>query len=179
MANPNTIQLGEICERLQIRERDARYVLERGYVPEGVPASPVSGNHRQFGPGQAFWLGMVLKLKQAGIKTPIAAEIADLATRALRSTTQNLSWDPNFLPEEGRFETERQYYLELGDGEYVQFVTDASPSGGGRFESFGWSRLTRRGKLAAAPHGYRPCVVVRLDLSLIARQLSPPFKSAT
>lgn len=176
MANTTPIQLGEICERLQIRERDARYVLEHGYVPEGVPESPVSGNHRQFGPGQAFWLGLVLKLKEAGIKTPIAAEIADVATRALRQTTQNLNWDWKFLPDEGRFETERQYYLELGDGEYVQFVTDASPSSSGRLETFGWSRLTRRGKLAAAPHGYQPCVVIRLNLSQIARLL---LRSAT
>lgn len=166
-----TIQLGDICERLQVGERDARYVLERGYVPEGVAESPVSGNHRQFGPGQAFWLGMVLKLKQSGIKTPIAAEIADLATKALRHATQNLNWDWKFLPDEGRLETGRQYYLELGDGEYVQFVTDASPSRGGRSETIGWSRLTRRGKLAAAPQGYQPCVVIRVDLSQIARQL--------
>ena len=47
-------------------------MLEQGHVPSGVQEAPDSGNYRQFGPGQAFWLGMVLKLKQAELKTPLA-----------------------------------------------------------------------------------------------------------
>ena len=68
-----TIKLRDICTTLDVGDRDGRYVLERGFVPRGVSESPGSGEHREFSPYQAYWLGMVLKLKQSGLKTPLAA----------------------------------------------------------------------------------------------------------
>ena len=67
-------------------------------VLSGVYIKPASGNHRQFSGGQAFWFGMVLKLKAVGIKTPLAAKIADYAARSVQTTTQNLGCEWPFLP---------------------------------------------------------------------------------
>lgn len=173
MKTSGTVQLGEICERLGVRERDARYVLEQGYIPKGVAKSPESGNYRQFGPGQAFWLAMVLKLKQCGIQTPLAAKIATYAEGALRTVTQNLGWEWTFLPAKGWFDTEHQYFVEIAELKYIRFGTDASPSRGGRIEYLSWHRIDKPG---VPVNELRPCVVIRLDLSEIARLLSGAYK---
>ncbi len=172
MKREKTIRLGEFCELLNVRSRDARYVLEQGHVPAGVSESPDSGNYRYFGPGQAFWLGMVLKLKAVGIKTPLAATIADYAAKSLRGVTQNLNWDWTFFPGAGRFDTEHQYYVDVGDLDYVRFVTDANPSLGGKLDEFPWSPVEGRSKV---PENTRPCVIIRLDLTQISRLLSGAF----
>ena len=85
-----TVQMGEICRRLAVRERDARYVLEQGHVPEGVDGAPESGNHRQFGPRQAYWLGMVLKLKAIGIQTHV--RMPQVSQFGLRTGTVMARW---------------------------------------------------------------------------------------
>jgi hypothetical protein len=172
MATQRTIQLGEICRRLQIKERDARYVLEQGNVPSGVDVSPDSGTYRQFGPGQAFWMALVLKLKQAGITIPHAAKIADYAEGGLRTATQNLGQDWQFRPWMGQFDTDHQYCVEVGDLEYVRFGMDANPSGGGRFRYFDWHRIVKPG---VPVKGLRPCVILRLDLTVIAQLLAGAF----
>src|SRR4051812_40341314 len=110
-----TLQLGEICARLGVPERPARYVLERGLVPPGIDKSPASGNHRRFGPGQAFWLALALTLRHAGLRTPLAAKVADYATLSLRTVCQQLVWDWQFSPSQGRFATEHQHFVEVGD----------------------------------------------------------------
>lgn len=168
-----TIQLGEICDMLDVGLRDARYVLEQGYIPKGVTESPESGNYRQFGPGQAFWLGMVLKLKAVGIKVQLAATIADYAVHSLRGITQNLNWDWRFLPESGRFDTDHQYYVDVGDLKYVRFVTNANPSMGGKLEEFPWKTINRK---RTASEDARPCVTIRLDLTQIAGLLADAFR---
>jgi hypothetical protein len=71
-----TIQLAEFCRCLQVTPRLVRYVLERGFVPEGVAKHPETGNHRRFSAQQAFWLVLV---KRSGITTSLAAQIADCA----------------------------------------------------------------------------------------------------
>ncbi|MEX2142013.1 MAG: hypothetical protein WD894_22290 [Pirellulales bacterium] len=172
MGAPKTIQLGEICRRLDVRERDARYVLEQGHVPRGVDEAPASGNYRQFGPGPAFWLGMVLKLKAAGVQGPLAVEVADYADQALRGITQNLSWDWAFSPAQGKFDTEHRYFLDVGDRQFVRVVTDAGPSSGGRLEEFDWHPIE---KLRKPAESCRPWVVMRLDLTKIAEQLADAF----
>jgi|GEM_PF-2422232 len=166
------IQLGTICKRLGVSQRDARYVLERKFVPEGIEESPQSGNHRQFGPGQAFWLAMVLKLKQNGIPVPLAAAIATYGEQVLRGVTQNLGWDWRFFPRGGRFDTEQQYYLDIGDRKYVRLVTDANPSKGGKLEYFPWQNVNDTKKTRP---DLTPYVLIRLDLTLIARQLAGAF----
>ena len=94
------------CALFGFDNRETRYVLEQGHVPKGVEQSPNTGHHRQFGPGHSFWLAIVLKLKQAGVKTPVAADVADYTNRAIQAVTQNLVWDMPFLPAEGYFDTD-------------------------------------------------------------------------
>ncbi len=77
MAPTNVIQLGDFCRRLKFTDREVRYVLERGLLPPGVSPSPSTGNPRQFNPAQAFWLALVIKLRRAGIRTSLAAAMAD------------------------------------------------------------------------------------------------------
>jgi hypothetical protein len=172
--NPTTtIQLGDICRHLEVGERDARYVLERGFIPPGVDEEPNSGTYRQFDPGQAYWLAIVLKLKQGGISTPLAARVAEHTTQALRTLTQQLNWDKGFLPMSGQFDTERQYDVEVGDQQYVRIVTDAQP--GQRPYQFPWRHLERPRQPAG---DVRPCTVVRLDLTQIAARLGKAFNAA-
>lgn len=168
-----TLQLGELCACLKVRERDVRYVLEQGHVPEGVEAAPASGHHRQFGPRAAFYLALVLKLKGIGIKTPLAAKIADYAHGALRTVTQNLMWDWQFLPSRGRFDTDHQYCVEVGDLQAIRFLTNASPTRGARFETFDWQDVKHPGQTMA---NVNPCVIIRLDLTQIAKELGTAFR---
>ena len=169
-----TIKLRDICQALEVGDRNARYVLERGYVPKGMSESPGSGEHRDFSPHQAFWLGMVLKLKESGLKTPLAARIADYAGGAIRTTTQNLGWDWRFLPRVGRFDTEHQYYVEVADLTYIRLVTNACPSQSDLYY-FDWCKIK---KLGAPVKDVRPCVLITLDLALIAGQIGAAFGSS-
>jgi hypothetical protein len=167
MGTEPTFKLNDLCRRLEVRERDARYVLEQGHVPEGIDPNPMRGNHRRFNARQAVWLAMLLKLKEAGMKTPVAAAVADYAQEAMRTVTQNLSWDWVFQPWAGRFATEYQYLVEVGDAKYIRLVTDANPSRDGLY-CFSWHKIgerhVHRGKVT-------PCITVRLDLSRIAAML--------
>jgi hypothetical protein len=139
--------------------------------------SPESGNYRQFDARQAFWLGMVLKLKQFGIVAPLAAKIAGYAEQSCRTASQHLSWDFGFDPTQGKFDTNHWYVVELGGVEdagleYIRFGTGAGPSPGDRIVYFAWHRRDTPGRPI---QGLRPCVILRLDLSLIAQLLAPAF----
>src|SRR5437764_1096762 len=90
------IRIGELCRRLEVPYRHVRYVLERGILPEGVDRSPDRGHHRVLNVPQAFWLGIVLKLKQSGVRAPIAGRVADFAMEGLRGVAQNLNWEWTF-----------------------------------------------------------------------------------
>lgn len=160
-----TMQLGELCRRLDVPLRHGRYVLEQGIVPKGVEESPDRGNHRQLGAGQAFWLGIVLKLKEAGLKTPLARQVADFAEEGLRGITQNLNWEWPFHPFQGQLWTEQQWYIDVGDLRYIRIVTDTNPSHEGLYE-FPWSIVGKR-KTAEV----RPIVILRLDVAGLARLL--------
>src|SRR4051794_24972461 len=94
---PDLIQLRDLCRRLGVAYRDARYVCERDWLPQGVAREPGRGNHRELTAAQAMWLGVVLKLKAAGVKTPLAAQVAGFAER-VRGLTRNLGWDWRFSP---------------------------------------------------------------------------------
>jgi hypothetical protein len=165
MSNVTPIKFGEFCKRVGADERAVRYVLERGFVPDGVKKTPATGNHRTFDPGQAFWLAMVLKLMDSGVKTPLAALMADYAEEALRGVTQNLSWDWRFLPAKGWFDTEHLYFVEVGDLKYVRLVTDACPSKETLYE-FDWHPVEGRREPV---ENAEPFVTIRLDLTRIAR----------
>ena len=165
------IKLHAVCEALGVRYRDARYVLERGFVPTGISPSPGSGEHRDFSPHQAFWLGLVLHLKAAGLKTPLAAQIADYADEATSTTTQNLSWDLRFCPRKGRFDTEHRYFVEVADSKFIRLVTDACPSQPGLYH-FDWHQV---GKRRVPIKDVQPYVLLRIDISLLAAKLGSAF----
>ena len=163
------IQLGELCRRLDVPYRHARYVLEEGLLPEGVDPDPERGHHRQLTPAQAFWLGIVLKLKQSAVKTPLAAQIADFAKEAVRAVTQNLNWESRFSPFDGKLETESRWYVDVGDLTYIRLATDTNPSVQGLYE-FPWRYVDRREEAK----GVVPAVLIRVDLARIARLICDP-----
>src|SRR4051812_48044479 len=163
------IPLGELSRRLDPPYRHARYVLEEGLLPEGVDPEPDRGHHRQLTPAQAFWLGMVLKLKQSAVKTPLAARIADFAKRAVRGVTQNANWEFTFSPFDGKLVTDNRWYVDVGDLKYIRLATDTNPSFDGLFE-FPWSYIDRH----AVAEGAEPAVLIRVDIARIARLLRDP-----
>jgi hypothetical protein len=166
MDRPAPMLLGELCRRLDVPYRAARYILEEGLLPEGVDPDPDRGNHRRLSPAQAFWLGIVLKLKLSAIKTPLAAQIADFAKRVVRGVSRNENWDPRFSPFDGDLETEYRWLIDVGDLRYIRLVTDACPSKEGLFE-FPWSHV---GRVATAKDA-DPTVLIRVDIGRIARLL--------
>src|SRR5436190_3591760 len=109
------MKVGELCQRLNVPYRHARYVLEEGILPRGVEESPGRGEHRDLTSAQAFWLGIVLKLKQNGIKALLAGKIADFAHEGVRGIGSNLGWDHGFNPFLGKFDTEHQWFVDIGD----------------------------------------------------------------
>jgi hypothetical protein len=169
-----TIQLAEFCRCLQVPPRLVRYVLERGFVPEGVDKRPDSGNHRRFSTQQAFWLALVVLVKRSGITTPLAAQIADCAVESVRSTTQAFGWDPGFSPSSGHFDTKHQYYVEIADAKFLRLATSAHPSSPQMAESpwFPLKNLKARWR-AGQPHTqpFTPTVILRLNETEIARLL--------
>lgn len=173
MPTQATIQLQDVCQALDVRDRDARYVLERGFVPKGVYISPCSGTHRQFTGGQAFWLGMVLRLKATGIKTPLAAQIADYAARSVQTVTQNLGWEWTYLPSHGRLKTDRRYLVEIADLKFIRFGSDANPGSRGKLEWWDWHAVSKPGIKVA---NVRPYVTICLDVAEICRSLDRAFE---
>ena len=84
-------QLQELCERLGVSYREARYVCEKGWLPPGVEAQPGRGHHRRLTARQAVWLGVVLKLKACGVQTPAAARVAAFA-EGVKGIARNLGF---------------------------------------------------------------------------------------
>ena len=169
MLHAPPIQLGELCRRLDVPYRHARYVLEEGILPEGVESEPERGHHRQLTPAQAFWLGIVLKLKQSAVKAPLAARIADFAKEAVRAVTQNLNWESTFSPFDGKLDTPHLWFVDVGDLAYIRLATDAHPGVEGLYE-FPWRYVDRR---EMAP-GAMPAVIIRVDIARIARLIRDP-----
>jgi len=159
------IRLQDLCARLEVPYRDARYFCEKSWLPEGVERDPGRGNHRQLTPAQAMWLGIVLKLKGSGVKPDKAAKIMTFAAR-IREFTRNSGWDWRFSPFDGKFETEHQWYIDVGDMKYVRIVTDACPSKQG-LDATPWVDMDSRELAKNA----KPIVQVRVDISALARLL--------
>lgn len=159
------MQIGELAERLSVPYRDVRYVLEQGIVPEGVEESPGRGDHRQLSPAQGFWLAIVLALKQNGIRTPLARQIADFAQAGVRGISANLSWDPGFNPFQGMFATDHQWYVDVGDLKYLRMATTANPSRQ-RLDEFPWMLIGKHKTVEVAP-----VVIIRLDIRRLAELL--------
>lgn len=161
--------LSELCRALDVPQREVRYVLERGYVPSGVQRAPSSGNHRWFDYRQAFWLATVMRLRAAGLRTELAAELADHAEAAL---AKNIDCEPT----EGEAidvpcdKCDREWAIEIADQERFRYFL---PSEGElNVSPPQWHAL---GKRATPVDGLSPRVTIRLDLSHIARQLRSLF----
>ncbi|MBI1313085.1 MerR family transcriptional regulator [bacterium] len=161
------IKLSELCRRLDVKQRDVRYVLQHGMVPDGVAEDPGQGNHRTFNAEQAFWLAIVIKLKAAGLKPRQAAEIADWSRR-LKGLTRNLNWDWNFSPFDGALHTQQKWVIEVGDGSCVRILTDANPSRRGLQDETGWVSLSSRMQNVE----FIPVVTIQVNLSQLARALT-------
>ena len=160
------LKLSEFCDRIQVDEREVRYALARGIVPKGMRKTPGRGHHRQFNAHQSFWMSIVLRLKAAGIKTPLAGEIAKWSERA-RGYAVNLNWDRDFSPFDGRLRTEHSWVLEVGDARFVRILTDAYPSADGLTDVTKWVCMTTK-KIDACAN---PIVVVAVNLSELAKLL--------
>lgn len=160
--------VGELAERLGVRYRSVRYALEEGILPTGVEASPGRGEHRDLTQAQAFWLAIVLVLKQNGIRTPLAGKIANYARRAVGGITQNLGWEPGFEPFHGMFETNNQWFVEIGDLKVIRLATTANPSKLGELYELEWNKI---GTSNSAPNA-DPLVILRLDIGRLAGRLA-------
>jgi hypothetical protein len=166
------MKVGELCDRLGVPYRHARYVLEQGILPPKVEEKPGRGEHRDLEPAQAFWLGIVLLLKNSGIRTPLAGKIADFTRQALRGVTQNENWEWSFEPFLGRLKTENQWFIDIGDLKYVRLATTANPSIDGLFE-FRWSEIGNPKRVnidrpEVIKESITPIVIIRVDLAQIA-----------
>lgn len=161
------MRVGELCQRLDVPYRHARYILEERILPPGVDINPGRGEHRQLDAAQAFWLGIVLKLKESGVKAALAGDIATFARNGIRGIAQRLSWDHDFEPFLGWFKTSAQWFVDIGDLRFVRIATSANPSRGGKLEEFPWSRIGAKETVEVAP-----VVIIRLDLTRLAQMLS-------
>jgi len=161
------MRVGELAERLGVRYRDVRYVLERGIMPAGVDESPGRGEHRDLSAAQAFWLAIVLHLKANGVRTPLAGQIAEFARAALRSVSENLPWDRPFDPFRGMMSTDWEWFVECGDLKFVRGSTNAVPTIGGRLGPDPWHSIKTKRVVSDAA----PVVIIRVDLGQLARRL--------
>lgn len=160
------MRVAELSERLKVPYRDVRYVLEQGHLPKGVEESPGKGEHRELDPAQAFWLAIVLKLKQSGLRTPLAAAIADFAKTAVHGIARGLMWEHGFQPFQGHMKTDNQWYLDVGELKYIRVATTANPSVDG-LDVMPWSVIGK----SQTVRGVDPIVVIRVDLARLARVL--------
>jgi hypothetical protein len=172
MKHAPSIQVGELCRRLDVPYRHARYVLEEGILPTGVAPEPQRGHHRQLTPAQAFWLGIVLKLKQSAIRTPLAAKIADEAKNALRGVARELNGTNRFSPFNGQLGTDSLWYVDVGDFQYLRIATDSYLDEDCLHE-FPWRRINAPRRTVEV----EPLILVRVDLAGIARRIHAAFPS--
>jgi hypothetical protein len=158
-------RLQDVCQCLGVSYRDARYLCEQNWLPEGVDREPGRGNHRQLTAAQAVWLGIVLKLKASGVNARMAAQVAAFA-EGIRGLTCNLVWDWRFSPFDGAFDTDHRWFVEVGDMKFIRFVTDAYPSCSGLHETE-WVEMDGRRPAKDAV----PFVCIRVNISALARLL--------
>jgi len=172
MQSRPTIQVKDLCRALDVPPREARYVLERGYVPEGVEESPQSGNYRRFDAVQAMWLAVVLLMKKSGVQPDVAAKVADFTLSILHHLRMP-GGDPDFSPVDGRLVTTWEHIIEVADARYARYASDSALGRQRRHVSSPWVLLDHPGK--RLPEDRRLCVVVQLSLGEIGRRLAKVF----
>jgi hypothetical protein len=157
----STMQLGELCRRLGVPSRHARYVFEQELA--GFESGPGTGHHRQLAPDQAFYLGIVLKLKASGVQAPLAGAIAGL-TAGFFQMLDLRKWDPDFAPFKGQLSTKLDWYLEVADREFYRIFAEREKKIVFPGE---WLRYDVRIK----PKDVQPSVRIQVNLTRIARLL--------
>jgi hypothetical protein len=124
MSTLQTLRVGELCRPLDVPYRQVRYILEEDILPLGVDPAPARGNHRQLTAAQAFWLGIVLKLKASGVAAPRAATIASVTKGLFTKTVDMTRYDPDFAPFAGRLRAKLNWYMELGDLRWFRILAE-------------------------------------------------------
>jgi hypothetical protein len=160
------MQIGELARKIGVPYRHARYALEQGLMPKGVEENPGRGEHRQLEPKAAFWMALLLTLKENGLRAPLAAEIAEHLRLNVRSIASNLMWDPDFDPFVGKFETKYQWCADVAQLEFVRLVTTANPSRRGHLCELPWHEIRAR----TMPN-IQPVIFIRIDLAGLAQKL--------
>jgi hypothetical protein len=117
--------------------------------------------------GQAYWLAIVLLLKKSGVRTPLAARIADYVRESVRTVAHNLGWDWPFDPFAGALETQHKWGIEIGDMRCLRITTTASPSHGGRLFRFPWADIKTKKEIKNP----MPTVILSIDLARLAQLL--------
>ena len=115
---------GELCKRIGAQTRDLRYILEQGYVPEGVEEAPDRGNHRDLNPRQALWLAVVLKLKASGLSTPHAVKLANQMKGWIDLSANDLSLGPYHNPFAPIVSGKATTYIDVGDSLHLRLYYD-------------------------------------------------------
>jgi len=172
MADLQTLRVGDLCRRLHVPYRHVRYVLEENLLPLGVDSDPARGHHRELTPAQAFWLGIVLRLKASGVAAPRAAHIAAV-TQSLFIKLDTTRHDPNFAPFAGRLQAKLNWFMEIGDLQWFRILAERDkplervvPG-----EWVSWSGEVPKGQ------GPPPVVSVRVNLTRLAQLLCTDSQS--
>lgn len=160
------LKLQVICERIGVDYDDARYTLAQGAIPKGVSSEPGKGNHRVFGPREAFMVAIILKVRAAGVSMSIAKQIAEWST-GIQMMAVDLGWDWQFAPFAGRLHSDHKWFIEIGDIRFARVITNSCPTNTG-YESTYWVDMTTYRKRRSA----RPAVIFRVDIVRIAQLLA-------
>jgi len=164
------LKLQDLCARLDVDYDGARNTLARGIRPRGVRQHPGRGNHRQYDRTQAFHLALILKLKAAGMTTTLAGKVAEWA-RVIQGMSVNLGWDHRFAPFSGNFQTEREWFVDVGDARFGRIATNAHP-GKDTLYVTPWVELKSR----KSAEGACPVVIFRVDIARLAHLLLEPVE---
>jgi hypothetical protein len=159
------MQIGELAQRLGVPYRSVKYVLERGAADRWVKRTPGTGHHRDMSGGESFALGLLLLLKQNGLRLPFARHVVGLIEEGVRGVAQALGWESLFQPFRGELKTEHEWVVEIGDSKTVRLGTNANPSRAGRMEYFDWVTVGKRRRVLK---DFQPCVTICIDLSRLA-----------
>jgi hypothetical protein len=163
-----TMQVKELQQRLGVPYRLVRYVLEENHLPLGVERNPSRGRHRQLTTAQAFWLGLVLKLSEAGIAAPRAAVLARQTQELLTGAFAAHTLDPHFDPFGGKLVATLNWYVEVAEGKRLR-ITAEPPSQPGRQYHTAWAPLA--GLSPESVGDAEPVVLTRINLSRMAELL--------
>ena len=162
------LKLQEICRRLGTDYDQARNMLAKGVLPDGVAAEPGRGNHRVLESNQAFMIAIILKLRSVGVSTAVAKNIAQWS-RQVQGMAVNLGWDWQFAPFAMQLHSEYLWYLDVGDARYTRIITTANPSNEGHEDPMPWFDMTRSGNRQV---DVRPAIIFRVDIVRIAQLLA-------